>query len=163
MQLDGELGNSTSLGQGEWSEKDGGRTAIERSLIEDDEVKKAGKTALRPLSIPLELLALATRYLQAAHSLTPLLARRPVRTVVTTNAEDDKDSQEYADLIATYRRYVAAAIMCLRHVSQLDGGGDVRIDLRAKAMLAELLIRETTEVMEAENLLTKGASIFSLR
>ena len=124
----------------------------------------------QPLPLPLELLTLATRYVYAAHSLSVKLAKRPACPPSLSHSESpsrsdqqayEKDQLEQADLLSIYRRYIAAAIAALRYVTRLgtggsNGVGDARIDLRAKAMLAELLIRETKETSEAEALLTKG-------
>jgi len=124
----------------------------------------------QPLPLPLELLTLATRYVHAAHLLTVKLAKRPAYPPSSSHPESpdkhssqayEKDQLEQADLVSSYRRYIAAAITALRYVTRAgsggsDGVGDARIDLRAKAMLAELLIRETKETSEAEALLTKG-------
>lgn len=121
------------------------------------------------LPAPVELLALATQYLDAAHALTPQLARRPSwshpdsshggpgHQVGSSLADREYDERLAADLLASYRRYVAAAIVCLRRSAQLlDGSAEVKLDLLVKAMLAEVLVRETKNSREVEGILTKG-------
>lgn len=143
------------------------------------DVQQPKKIPLSPLPLPYELLALAIRYAQAAYELSPYIARRPTQDgLVDMLAEWQEESdpedvsqdtrkqrredatEERADTIASYRRYIGMAIICLKRVVSLEGGGDVRLDLRARAMLAELLVRETKNTVEAESILTKGVSMF---
>lgn len=67
---------------------------------------------------------------------------------------------DLGDMLASYRRYIAAAIICLRKVIAIDDiDGSPVIRLRAIAMLAELLINETEEAAEAEMLLSRGVCV----
>lgn len=134
---------------------------------------------LQSLPLPLQLIALATRYLAAAHSLSPLIAERPKDEVQAGPAvkleggdqdaghvHESDDARAHADYVSAYRRYISASMTCCRAV--VDGGKDstrtqdfdVRYELRARAMLAELLVRETKDVAEAELHITKGVSVW---
>lgn len=125
----------------------------------------AEASVLQTLPIPVQLIALATRYLAAAHSLTPSIAERP------SGDGDDliTEETEHADYISTYRRYIEASLTCCKAV--LDGGKDpsrpqdydARYELRARAMLAELLVRETKDSANAELHIAKGVGDMALR
>lgn len=121
----------------------------------------AEAAAMQDLPLPVQLIALATRYLAAAHSLSPHIAHRPSR-------DSTEEEAAHADYVSAYRRYVGASLTCCRAV--VDGGKeavsgsqleahDARFELRARAMLAEILVRETKDVAEAELHITKGVCL----
>jgi hypothetical protein len=153
----------------------------DQDMLEEDSGEmqqfRAEAAVLQALPLPLQLIALATRYLAAAHALSPEIAERPTTTTDAAaaasavklgegdEAADSDSARSHADYISAYRRYISASLTCCRAV--VDGGKDpatrtqdhdVRYELRARAMLTELLVRETNDVAEAELHITKGVS-----
>lgn len=122
------------------------------------------------LPAPLELLILATRYVDAAHRLTPSIARgfSHVNSLSHSSPGHHQDSaytdtaqQETADthttFISIYRRYMTAALAACGSAVKL-GGPDVRLNLQARLMLAQLLATETCNAERAEQVMAKGVS-----
>jgi hypothetical protein len=113
----------------------------------------AYRGGLKLLPRSLFLLYLASAYLSHARSLTSLLCRKPE----TRRSSDDQKPRSwasYSQLMVRYRRYVLASVTLLREV--LREGSDLKIELRARCMLAEVLIRETEGSSEAERVISKG-------
>lgn len=152
---------------------------------------------MQPLPLPFELIALACRFVEAAHELCPFIAVRPPAVPIsemsenlgtrTTGKQDlqkleqinqylhhledlispdaeatlerRKIATDLGDLQAAYRRYIAAAIACLRRALKLpEVISRTSLELRVKTMLAELLINETRETAQAESLILSGVS-----
>lgn len=126
--------------------------------------------SMKTLPMPMELLVIATRYVNAAHKMTPVIAAgyscgtgenlHDLRTAGQAMEEDATDTSHasactYADFISTYRRYMLGAIACCGHAVRL-GTQDIRLNLRAHLMLAELLARETHNTERTEKLIGKG-------
>lgn len=127
---------------------------------------------LKTLPIPLELLVIATRYVNAAHRLSSIIAAGHIPSTGDISEHDVQMEGEagsgatstphqsggvYADFISMYRRYMLGAIIACEGAVRL-GGADVRHDLRARLMLAELLARETHNSEQTEEVIAKAVS-----
>ena len=159
--------------------------ASERVKMEEDEAAEASTSTLRHVQadmmdetdssgfgpVPLQslpagyaLLALAMQFLRQAHALTPQLARRPTDDAVDQE-QDNGGASSTTDLVANYRKLIDAALMCCRAaVDQVEEQGGmvdmegIKLQLRARAMLAELLVRETNAAEETELHISRGVS-----
>jgi hypothetical protein len=111
---------------------------------------------LKPLPPSRFLLYLASVYLSHARSLSSLLCRKPE----TRRSPDDQKPRSwgsYHQLVNRYRRYVFASVTLLREVLRVES--DVKVELRARCMLAEVLIKETKGSSEAERVISKGVRV----
>jgi hypothetical protein len=159
---------------------------VEETPPPESTTRQADFKPLRELPVPVELLILATSYMHAAHSLTPLIARGArdgslyadedgvkdeemeddeLDELESENDNDDENKMfkrekdtMYADQLSTYRRYISAAIMACSSAVKL-GGPDLKLNLRARLMLAELLVKETEEREKAEEVIARAVSI----
>lgn len=119
--------------------------------------------ALKDLPLPLLLLTLAQACHSSALSLHPVLSRRP-STAAGSNAQ-----QRYAQAWLSYTRLIAAAIALLKKVVELAQGGaggegaaGGRMELRARAMLAEMLaLCDSSARAEREKMISRGVSPLS--
>lgn len=111
---------------------------------------------LQPLPLPLLLLTLAHSLHSSALSLHPILARRPASA---------NSLQRYATAWSSYTRLTAGAVALLRKCVEVakeggEGSGSGRIEVRARALLAEvgLGMGGTEMVNEVEKTLSKAVS-----
>lgn len=126
----------------------------------DGEIHKS--TSSQPLAIlpaPLELLILAARYVDAAHGLTPAIARGPGASDSNAAAASAEHRDEYQQALLIYRRHMSAAIACCSYAAK-SSGQDPRLAIRAHLMLAELLVNETRNAERAEQVISRGVSTF---
>lgn len=124
--------------------------------------------------------ALAFRALRAASDLSPIIARRPrsdgyveMQPEWLELSDDDnargsngfwKDKREDSDAerqatLSLYREYTWTAMLQLHEIIDYQAEGDFKLELRARLMLAEILVRECQDTALAESLITKGVSV----
>lgn len=150
----------------------------------------ADHVELRTIPVSIELLILATKYVHLAHLLTATIGQGVPdgpgeETQVVVKKEEDEDMEidalssrearardgkdgetnrdkdsRYLDCLAAYRRYISAAIVCCSAAVKRCNG-DIKTQLRAMLMLAELLVRETEEHERAGLIMSKGVSASS--
>lgn len=121
-----------------------------------------------PLAIlpaPLELLILASRYVEAAHRLTPIIARSHSSHHDHLESEDyhhesraaaeSETASTHATFVSLYRRYMTAALAACSSAVKL-GGPDVQLNLQARLMLAQLLATETQNPERAEEVIARA-------
>lgn len=124
---------------------------------------------LKTLPVPLELLVIATRYVNAAHRLTSIIAAGYTYAgqdvflpeggaKAATTSSTRPSGSTYADFVSVYRRYMLGAIISCEEAVRL-GGPDIRQNLRARLMLAELLVRETHNTEHTEQVIAKAVSL----
>lgn len=126
---------------------------------------------LKTLPAPLELMVIATRYVNAAHRLSSIIAAGYTYPGDDVSVKAPTDAAEgaaataaqptgsmYADFVSVYRRYMLGAIISCEEAVRL-GGPDIRQNLRARLMLAELLVRETHNTERTEQVIAKAVSL----
>ena len=150
-------------------EDDGPAEASTSTLRQVDIMDEMDSSGMRPMPLqPLPagytLLALAMQFVRQAHALTPVLARRPTAHD-NDQEQDEAGASSTIDLVANYRRLIDAALICCRAVvDQVEEQGGtvdmegIKLQLRARAMLAELLVRETNATEETELHISRGVS-----
>lgn len=116
---------------------------------------------LQPLPLPLLLLTLAHSLHASALSVHPVLARRPASA---------NSLQRYANAWSSYTRLTAGAVALLRKCVEVakeggEGSGSGRVEVRARALLAEVALEMGGQGMvnEVEKTLSKAVSRGGLR